>query len=255
MPEEGFAVRVGEFQGPLEVVLRLVEERKMLVNDISLAEVADAFLAHLQSLEQLPLDEIAQFLVVATTLLLIKSRSLLPQLTISKEEESSIEELESRLRLYQQVKSACDRLRVQSRKRRMFLGSPRPRAIAFRLPAPHRDGSSEVSLGGLHQALLRMVSDLPRLAKIPEATIQKVMSVEAMMTSMLTRLQTALSFKLSGANRHRLDPATKHERLHIIVSFLAILELAKRGTVALTQADHFHDIEVETQQFGTPQYF
>ena len=74
----GFTVSAGYFEGPLDLLLSLIEELRMLVSDVSLSEVADAFLAYVSSKESLPVGETAHFIVVAATLLLLKSRSLLP---------------------------------------------------------------------------------------------------------------------------------------------------------------------------------
>ena len=92
-----FTVKASEFEGPLDVLLNMIEERRLSISEINLAEVCDAYLAHLEKLPNLPLGETAQFILVASTLLLIKSRALLPMLDLSEEERESVEELERRL--------------------------------------------------------------------------------------------------------------------------------------------------------------
>ncbi len=251
MPQEGFSITVGAFEGPLELVLKLVEERKMLVNDISLAAVADSFIEHIQGFEKMPLEVIAHFLVVATTLLLIKSRSLLPQLSISQEEEASIEELERRLRVYACIKAHVAALRERAKTQQIHMGASRPVPVGFRPPATTAQGVKELTLARMHSAIARTLDNLPRFVTNPQATIEKVVSIETMMTNILSRLQTALTYRLKGSNS---GPKDKLFRVHVIVSFLALLELARRGTIALKQADHFQDIEVETHTFGIPEY-
>ena len=95
-----FKVRVGEFEGPLELLLDLIEKRKLHISDVSLSQVADEFIEYTKSIEDFPIADSADFILVASTLLLIKSKSLLPNLELTVEEEENIGELEKRLALY-----------------------------------------------------------------------------------------------------------------------------------------------------------
>src|SRR3989338_3882690 len=106
--DESFAVRVGEFEGPMELLLELVEEQKLPINQVALATVADSFLEYLKQLPkslsangQAEMNVLGNFVVIAATLILIKSISLLPTLAVTDEEEEQIGDLERRLRLYQ----------------------------------------------------------------------------------------------------------------------------------------------------------
>jgi len=93
---ERFSVETEAFSGPLEALLNLIEDRKLAISEVSLAEVTDAYLAYVEKLPGLPLGETAQFILVASTLLLIKSRTLLPTLTLSDDERESVQELARR---------------------------------------------------------------------------------------------------------------------------------------------------------------
>ena len=84
MPTD-YQVKTEGFEGPLELLLDLVEKRKLFINEISLATVADDYIAHLKSFEKLPVDFVSSFLIVASTLILIKSKSLLPTLDLTVE--------------------------------------------------------------------------------------------------------------------------------------------------------------------------
>ena len=95
-----YQVKTHIFEGPLDTLLSLIEKRKLFINDISLSKVADDYIAYIKSLENFPIADSAHFILIASTLVLIKSKSLLPNLTLSEEEEHSIEDLEARLREY-----------------------------------------------------------------------------------------------------------------------------------------------------------
>src|SRR3989344_4019754 len=96
MPED-FKVKVGQFEGPLELILDLIEKRKLHISDLSLSQIADEFIEHTKSYEDFPISDSADFILIASTLLLIKSKSLLPNLSLTEEEQESIEDLENRL--------------------------------------------------------------------------------------------------------------------------------------------------------------
>ena len=253
MPQEQFRVKVGEQMGPLDLILELVQQRKMLVSDVSLAEIADSFIAHLDHAEGIALEEIAQFLVVAATLLLIKSRSLLPNLPISKDEEANIEDLEARLNIYKQIKERATILKNLFSWDHVRFASPIQRAAAFRVPRNREDLTNEISVKNLFSVMRNLLSNIPKVEKLSSTAIEKVVSVEEMMTSIVDRLEQAINVTFSNLHG-RSGVVNKKEKIHVIVSFLALLELARRGTVALKQSSHFDEIEIESQKLGVPQY-
>ena len=89
-----FTVKQQQFEGPLELLLDLIEKRKLFVSDIALAQVTDDYIAHIKSSTEFPIADSAQFILVASTLLLIKSKSLLPSLDLTTEEQADIKDLE-----------------------------------------------------------------------------------------------------------------------------------------------------------------
>ena len=100
-----YSVKTSAFEGPLELLLNLVESRKLFINEISLASVTDDFLAYARSLPKNDLTELTSFLSIAATLILVKSRSLLPGFIVTKEEEKDITDLETRLALYAMIRN------------------------------------------------------------------------------------------------------------------------------------------------------
>ncbi|MEK7068247.1 MAG: segregation/condensation protein A [Patescibacteria group bacterium] len=100
-------IKTSVYEGPLELLLELIERRKLLINDISLSQVADDFISYVNTHPELPVGEVAEFISLASTLLLIKSRSLLPTLNLTDEESRDIKQLEYRLAVYQILKEAA----------------------------------------------------------------------------------------------------------------------------------------------------
>src|SRR6185312_510823 len=99
-------VKTPVYEGPLDLLLELIEKRKLLINDISLATVTDEYIARINAMQELPVGETAEFVALAATLLLIKSRSLLPSLAIDESEAHDIKELQYRLAILQIVKDS-----------------------------------------------------------------------------------------------------------------------------------------------------
>src|SRR3989344_4656847 len=88
--QTGFSIKTPLYEGPFELILNLIEERKLLVSDISLSSVTDEFIQHVKNQAAFPMEEAANFVSVAATILLIKSKSLIPELTLTNDEETDI---------------------------------------------------------------------------------------------------------------------------------------------------------------------
>src|SRR3989338_657475 len=233
------SVKTPVYEGPLEVLLELIEKRKLLINDISLASVTDEYIARANAMESLPVGETADFISLAATLLLIKSRSLLPGLQLSEDESRDIKELEYRLAVYQLIKEASVRL-GRSDLPLLYEGTAREQEPLY-IPDP------SVTLASLRAAAQALMEGFPAMLILPKVEVKKIMSLEEMIDKMAARIQGALrmSFKeFSG----------KKERGEIIVGFLALLELVKQGIIKAQQEAHFGDITLESDAVSTPNY-
>ena len=110
MTDEQFTIKQESFEGPLDLLFSLIEKRKMHISDVALAKVADDYIKYVQSFEDMPVSESANFILVASTLTLIKSKSLLPILDLTEEEQSDIDDLENRLKEYRKYKSLSEQI-------------------------------------------------------------------------------------------------------------------------------------------------
>jgi segregation and condensation protein A len=238
-----FHVKTQAFEGPLDLLLDLIEKRKLFINDISLSQVTDDFISHVQQFENLPMGESAHFILVASTLLLIKSKSLLPELNLTEEEKGDIQNLETRLKIYQRIKEASKNVAELFGDKTIFTQShARPVTPIF---APDTEFTLERSLSLLKD----LIGRLPKKEKLPQVVVEKVISLEDMIGTLTKRIQGQLrmSFK-SFAGEH------KENKVNFIVSFLAMLELVKQGIVHVTQENNFGDIQMETKEVGVPRY-
>lgn len=237
-----FKVRVGEFEGPLDLLLDLIEKRRLHISSVSLSQVADEFIEHTKSFEDFPMADSADFILIASALLLIKSKSLLPNLELSREEEESIEDLEKRLELYKNYKEAAKEIAK-------IFGNFMYFARERRNIEPIFSPTSEITKEAIEEAIQRVLESIPKEVSLPKVSVAKIISLEEMMDRLSERISKGLkmSFKsFSGMG--------KSEKVEVIVSFLAMLELVKRGAMRVKQDSHFDEIEMESEGVNIPQY-
>ncbi len=244
--EGSYKVKTAVFEGPLDLLLDLVTKRKLFVNDVSLAQVTDDFIAYIDQHEEFPLGESAEFILVASTLMLIKSRSLLPMLELSEEEEESIHDLESRLQVYARVKELSALLKPLFGREIIFEKEAKKSEVVIFAP------DSKTDKENLLLSLQRVLDSLPKKEALPKVLVKKVISLEEMIERLAERISkaTRLSFKDFHGEKGKL---TREKKVSVIVGFLAMLELVKRGAIRVTQ-EGAGEIHIETDQVGLPQY-
>lgn len=236
-----FKIQHEHFEGPIEVLLEMVEKRKLFVNDISLAAVTDDFIVYIQQ-HGMASDMVGQFLAVAATLILIKARSLLPNLELTVEEKESITDLERRLALFQIISQVQVDLSKAYGKKILYAGTPQKQSVVF---VPDKQITKE-SLAPMLQGLFASV---PVVEKKPETRVYKTISITEVLATLedrITRAMSSLNFKDIVVQDP--DGDTRTQKVYTIVSFLGMLELVRRGIVLADQDDGFGDITLSKQQ-------
>lgn len=242
-----FTIKQQHFEGPLDLLLDLVEKRRLYINDISLGEVTDEYLKYVESIPSVEIAERAEFIVVASTLLLIKSKSLLPSLDLTQDEEDTIEDLERRLKILQTIRESSKSIQDIFGKKMIF--SKENINIKTVVFSPHQT----ISLDSISRSLEAILNRLPKKQELPKAIVKKVISLEEMIDKLSTRIQSGLSLSFKQFSGHS-DTIDREKRVEIVVSFLAMLELVKQGIVNVAQENHFDDIRMETTTIGVPRY-
>ena len=237
-----FKIKTEVFEGPMDLLLSLIEKRKLLINDVSLAKVTDDFISHLQNREAYPIKDASEFLVIASTLLLIKSKSLLPMLNLTEEEKTDMYDLELKLKIYKKIKELSVSIKQNFGKDFIFFANQRKVEPVF-------SPSTDMNALNISNAIFDVIKNLPKFEVKPKIKVTKVVSLEEMITNLTKRVQSSLkmSFKdFSGMG--------KAEKVNVIVSFLAMLELVKQGIIEVNQKEKFDDIQMETKSVGVPSY-
>ena len=237
-----FIVKQQHFEGPLDVLLSLIEKRKLFINDISLAKVADDYLAHVKQLENFPIADSANFILVASTLVLIKSKSLLPNLELSDDEKGDIADLERRLKIYQRIKELSVGVKALYGRKILFPLEPRKVEPIF-------SPNDSINIPAFLAAVKEVLKSLPKKEFLPKAVVTKVMSLEDMITRLTKRVTDNLRMSF-----REFSKGDRENKVHVIVSFLAMLELVKQGIISVAQEKHFEDIIMETEALETPRY-
>lgn len=218
------------FEGPLDVLLRLIERSQLDVTDISLVAVTDQFLAYVSSLSNTPAQLLAEFTTLATRLLLLKSRSLLPA-PAHREEEPDPDDLACQLRVYEAAKLAAGALHERERAGLSAFGRT-PQPIEG---LPMTEHLVPVPLPGLVRALRRC---LDRGRPAPATyTPAPIITLAGMTRRLLDGLRRRTTL------RRLLGP--RPSRAEMTVGFIALLSLMRRRIVVATQENLFGEIEVE----------
>ncbi len=229
-----FEIKQEKFAGPLDLLLDLIEKEKLSISEISLAKVTDDYVKHVKSLEKLDPEQLAEFLVVAAHLMLIKSRSLLPNLKFSEEEEQSIEDLEKKLTEYKKIRELAGFLKkLEAERKQIFTREAYLGMEPVFFPPP------KLKISTMTQAFVAFLAALPKIEKLAEEKLRRIVSLEEKINHIRAFLQAtvekAFSEIIKGAK----------EKVEVIISFLAILELSKQKFVELRQQKPFAEIIIK----------
>ncbi len=240
---DGYNIKTDIFEGPLGLLLTLIEKRKLFIGDIALAKVADDYIEYINTLNGMPVNSVANFILVASTLILIKSKSLLPSLSLTEEEETSIEDLEKRLCIYKKMRDLGKGVDDMFGKNIIFAKT------LTRNIEPVFSPDSNTNKNGVLAAVQRVLTSLPKKEVVPEAIIKRVVSLEETIDNLANRMKSSIKESFNSFSN-----MGKSEKINIVVSFLAMLELVKQDIIKVSQGRDFDDIEMESNEVGIPNY-
>ena len=239
MEKEVYKIKTVNFEGPFGVLLNLIEEHKLFINEISLAQVTEDYLNYINKLEKSHPDEITSFIVVAATLILIKSKSLLPNLDLTTEEEGDIRNLEDRLKLYELYIRLSGNIKKIFGKQIIFEPEERKCEVLIFLP------DNQITKESMMTFARGAIGKIPKKIFLPEIEVKTVISIEEMIDKLTERIKSSLKMNFKDfAGRAQ----TKEERVNVIVGFLAMLELVRNGILNAVQENNFEDIIIEKQE-------
>ena len=222
-----FKVKLEQFEGPLDLLLSLIEQEKLDITKVSLAKIADEFVQHVQQ-TKLPPEEVADFLLVASKLLLIKSQALFPGLKLEDEGPA----LENQLKLLKLYHDASRRIEAMiAQQHFVYFREKMPVERVFRPP-------QKVQPAALKEAFCAVLKVLEPLVRIPKKIMVRAISIQ----ERIERLKNFILEKLTSSFKNFVGKGG--DKTEVIVSFLALLELCKQRVVEVKQDQLFQDIMI-----------
>ncbi|WP_282140621.1 segregation/condensation protein A [Cytobacillus oceanisediminis] len=250
MQYDHYNVKIDAFEGPLDLLLHLINRLEIDIYDIPVSEITEQYLIYIHTMKELQLDVASEYLVMAATLLAIKSKMLLP-----KHEEEELEdefgmemeedprdELVERLIEYRKYKEAAEELKEREQDRSLMYTKPPADLSEYVNDSQQEKADLNVSLydmlGALQKLLRRKKLQRPLSAKVARQEIP----LEKRMSEIVDQLR---NFK---GRKKFTDLFPISDREHIVVTFLAVLELIKRKEIQVEQDRNFSDIFVASME-------
>jgi segregation and condensation protein A len=228
-----YRVKLERFEGPLDLLLQLIEREELPVADVSLAAVTEQYLQYLDEQDDLPAEELADFLVVAARLLLLKSRLLLPSLFVA-DDDGDDQSLAQQLELYRRYLAA-------SRHLLRFWRGGRPLYAREKLvlsePVPFSPPAS-LTAATLQSLFVRVLEEVATYARPPAGLVKRTVSLQEKIRHLRTWFEAEAAVDFHQVLRRA------ENRTDIIVTFLALLELVKQRYVVVWQETHAAPIMV-----------
>jgi segregation and condensation protein A len=227
-------VKLEKFEGPLSLLLKIIESEKMDIADISLAKIADQYVEFIRTTSDIDPDAMADFLVVAAKLLYLKSKALLPYLF--PEEVIPDDDLERQLKMYREFLEAMKKLE-QFLKTKRFMFIPEERKLWKMIGAEERFFAPPKKL--VKEELAQVFREFlvsKKIVEMEEETIEHKVNIE----EKIAGIREALLAKINLSFRDFLAKA--ESKTEVIVSFLAVLELMKQKTISVEQGELFSEI-------------
>ncbi len=233
-----YELKTEQFSGPIEKLLELIEAKKLEITELNLAEVTADFLRYITQINADVGREsarlLADFIVVASRLLLIKSKALLPDFQTTEEEEKDIKDLEARLQFYRQFKPAINFLKKILAQNKVSISRP----LFFGRP-PIFYPSDNLKIDVLYSAVKSIFQALEQLKKETQVVKSSIISLEEKIEEIMNRMGDGLRFN---------KLAEKKSRSEIVVLFLALLYLLSKQTIEAEQNERFSDIMIGKTQ-------
>lgn len=232
-----YQVKLEKFEGPLELLLELIEKEKLSITELNLARVADQYLEHIRDNQNIHLEHLADFLSVAAKLILIKSRALLPIIKFSDEEEEEIRDLAFQLEEYKKFKEASAKIKKLALSGKAIYSKPSYFGIRSVFYPPENIGAAD-----LRDYFRKVLSEIPVASVLEEEVVEEIVTLEERISDLEVRLRNKVETCFSEL------VAQAKNKVDVIVSFLAMLEMVKQRMIQVDQKELFQEIRLSVRQ-------
>lgn len=246
----GVSVKLEVFEGPLDLLLHLLEKNKVNIYDIPIVEITEQYMEYIREMKRQDLNIMSEFLVMAATLLDIKSKMLLPRQEETEEEETEDPraELVQQLLEYKMYKCISYELkdRQMDAERILFKEPTIPEEVAaYEEPVDLKELVGDVTLKKLNQIFQSVIAKQENKIDPIRSKFGKIEKEEVSLNDKMLYLEAYAMQHKKFSFRSLLE--AQSSKMEIIVTFLAILELMKVGKISIYQENAFDDIEIESK--------
>lgn len=237
-----YAIKIDNFEGPLDLLCHLIDKNKMDIYDIKINEIADQYIEYLNQMEEMNLDIASEFIIMASTLIYLKSKSLLPKQE-EAEEELTEEELIQRIIEYKKYKEIIKKLKVNYEENsKIYLGTREN----IELPKQEIEKEYEKDLiPNLYKTLLEKNEE--KINKNAE-NIEKIAITDNYTVASKVKEMFKALIKNNKFVFNKLFSLKEHNKQEVVTAFSGLLEMSKRDKVKTKQEDLFKDIIVEKKK-------
>lgn len=228
-----YNIKLDQFEGPLDLLLSLIEEQKLDITRVSLSKVADQYLEYIGERKSISLENLADFLYVASKLILIKSKALIPAIELSEDEEEEIKDLEYQLAEYKKFKDIAEMLG------KMFgYGKKSFSREGFQGFSSFFSAPPNVNAYDLKKAFIKVLDSVPVFEKMEEEIVRDVITLE----EKISHLQEIIRQRAEATFSELVNGAK--DKVEVIISFLAMLEMVKQRILNVDQKTLFAEIKM-----------
>lgn len=238
-----FNVKLDRFEGPYTKLLDLISDRKLSITEISLVNVADDYINYIKSLDTKDHSDISQFILVASTLVLMKAKSLLPGIVYTEEEEKQVHDLEHKLEIYKILTEATGFVRgiydkniLYERERIKYKGEA--------IFVPDQIVTKEV----LQSVMLLTLANFNIPKQAMHVSVEQATRIELVIENLLKRVSDAPTVTLNSLAQTATNFAEKKKLL--IINFIALLELVRNGSISASQTAETGDIYISSNSLN-----
>ena len=236
-----YKVTIENFDGPLDLLLHLIKEQDIDIYDIKIEEITEQYLDFIRAMKELNLSVASEYLVMATELIEMKSKMLLPKKIVETEdeyEEDPREVLIERLLAYKQYKEVTSEFKnLELTRKQVF--TKEPENLSYY--AKEQENKEELGINDLIEAF----NELMKRKELDKPIATKITKKELSVTEKVTKIRRILKEKKNVKFEELFEVATKEE---VIISFLSILEMVKKDEITLKQDSNFKSIVISLKE-------
>ena len=234
-----YSIKTNNFEGPLDLLCHLIDKNKMDIYDINISQITDQYIDYINNMEKMNLDVTSEFLVMASTLLYLKSKHLLPK-TQDDEEEISEEELIRRIIEYKKYKEITKKL-----KENYLEYSKRYFKMQEEIELPKQKIESDFDKDTIPDIYRKLIEKNKDKINENASNIEKIAITESYSVGDTVKEMYRVLIKFKKFTFNKLFSVKKHSKTEVVTAFSGLLEMSRRNKVVTDQDKLFGDIEVE----------